>query len=384
MDIERKKYSIALSIVSSPSYNNVWESINTNTDPIEIYRRIENNSKLSTQSFISVKYQGSPIDAAKSIIEAAIAGSIRIIDLWDKDYPPLLKEISKPPLVLYCKGNFSNNGSISIVGSRKIDTRSSHIARRISSELSEAGYTIVSGMAIGIDREAHLGALQRDGATIGVLANGIDVIYPSYNKDLFSAILSSNNSSIISEYPPGIRAGKWTFVRRNRIISGLSLGTVIVKAGEKSGALITARHALEQNREVFACPGFAFDEAYSGCHNLIRNGAVLVANSQDVLREIQTFNIKNNTLNNNISISGNHRSKSINVNNISPESNDQADQFNDDSIERKILSLLTDGEKDTDSMVRLLNCNPGEVNEGIVMLELSGLIIREGNLVSKL
>ena len=176
---------------------------------------------------------------------------------------------------------------MAVVGTRKSDPKSALIARRISHDLSSQGFTVVSGMAVGIDREAHLGALDAGGKTVGVLANGIDIIYPWPNRDLYQAHRSTPGSALVSEYPPGIYvAGQWTFVRRNRIISGLCAGTVVVKAGERSGALITARHAVEQNREVFACAGNSFDEEYAGCHRLVRSGAVLVSSSQDILAEL--------------------------------------------------------------------------------------------------
>lgn len=374
MVFERKLYSIALSVVSSPTMNRIWDYIFTYS-PSDIYNRIEQKGEVKTQGFISARYHGSPVEVAKVIYELAIQKSIKIIDFWDIDYPPLLKEINKPPLVLYCRGNFIAENSIAIVGTRNSDKKSSQITRRISIELAQAGFSIVSGMAIGIDREAHLGALQCNGSTIGVLANGIDIVYPSFNRDLYAAIMSSEKSALISEYPPEIFAGKWTFVRRNRIISGLSLGTIVVKAGEKSGALITSRYAIEQNREVFACPGLAFDEEYSGCHKLISNGATLISSVEDILRELPfSKNIK--FKNNNNKLMGGH--------DLLNGHGKLEEEYNESSFERRILNLLSNGEMDLDTIVRLLNCNTSEVNEAIIMLELSGVVSRNGNNISKI
>ncbi len=381
MENKEKHYSVALSIASSPALNRIWDLVSSYS-PSETYRIVSEKTELKTQGFISSTYPGTPIEAAKRICDKCYAGDIQILDYWDSDYPALLKEIDKPPVVLYCKGNtkFSSERAIAIVGTRKTDKRSSEVCRRISSELSQAGFAITSGMAIGIDREAHLGALKSNSPTIGVLANGIDIVYPSYNRDVYNAIISSGKSCLISEYPPRVNAGKWTFVRRNRIISGLALGTIIVKAGEKSGALITAKYALEQNREVFACPGYAFDPAFSGCHNLINNGAVLVSSTNDILREMSTFDNRLSMFNNR---SGVLRRESNAHADLFSESNTQKDAYDEDTTEGRILEMLSAGEVDIDSMVRMLDSSAGEVNEALVVLELSGAISRDGNMISR-
>ena len=374
-------YSLALSIASSPKVNHIMDYISTYS-PHEIYNKISKKIKLKTQAFISTKYPGTPIESAKLIYETCNSKSIKIIDFWDNNYPHLLKEINTPPLVLYCKGNLESKKVIAIVGTRKTDKKSSQIARRLSFELSHAGFTIVSGMAMGIDREAHIGALQGSNPTIGVLANGIDIIYPRYNKDIYNAIISSQNSSLISEYPPEIYSGRWTFVRRNRLISGISIGTVIIKAGEKSGALITGRYALEQNREVFVCPGNTFDKEFTGCHKLIKDGAVLVADTDDILRELCIYN-KTTDFNKNILLN-NNTNKFDNQNLISPENNKLETKFKNNSIELKIIEILTNGDKDIDNLLGLLNCTASQINESIILLELSGIISKNGNIISRL
>jgi DNA processing protein len=197
------------------------------------------------------------------------------------------------------------------------------------------------------------------------------------NRDLYTAMMRSPRSTLLSEYPPGILADKWTFVRRNRIISGISLGTLVVKAGERSGALITARYALEQNREVFACPGHAFDSGYAGCHNLIKSGAIMVSDTGDILQE---FSLSGSFENVNASeveggaFTGEHSS-----------GNDGTDQeYADNSIEGRILSILSGGRRQVDSLVRLIGGTAREVNETLALLEISGLIERDGNMILRL
>ncbi|MCP4133550.1 MAG: DNA-protecting protein DprA [bacterium] len=372
MVLNDKIYTIALSVISSPSTNKLWEYLPLYS-PQEIYERISFEKKPVTQEFISGKYSTDPIESAKQILEVSESKSIEISGYWDADYPLLLKEIAKPPLALYRKGNLEYLRPISIVGTRKAEKRSLAVTRRIATDLSFAGYTVVSGMAIGIDRESHMAALDGMGGTIGVLANGIDIVYPSVNKDLYYLIEESPNSALVSEYPPGILAGKWTFVRRNRIISGLSLGTVVIKAGEKSGAMITARYALEQNREVFACPGYSFDDEYKGCFSLIQSGATLVSTSSDILRELPGFGTM--TIGKNIP---KKESEDFFQNSLFKD-----DENDKDSIEGNILNFLSSGENDVDAIIRTFKYPPGDVQEAVMLLEFSGKIFRSGNLLVK-
>ena len=262
---------------------------------------------------------------------------------------------------------------MAVVGTRRADPRSASNARRIARELAVRGYAVVSGMAVGIDREAHLGALDEGGQTVGVLANGIDIVYPWPNRDLYHMIESSPGSALVSEYPPGILAGKWTFVRRNRIISGLCAGTVVVKAGERSGALITARHAMEQNREVFACTGDSFDEEYAGCHRLIRSGAVLVTKPDDIFEELSRYA---GTVRMPLPRGGDNSVGKRQA----PE---PAEEPGDTTLAGRVLRLLGSGGLDIDSITREMAASPAEVNEAVVMLELDGRITRSGNIISR-
>jgi len=219
-------------------------------------------------------------------VEVIHKNKVNVLTIEDALYPENLKTIHYPPPVLYFKGTIleSDKNSISIVGSRKATYYGKMVAEKISKDLALAGLTIISGMARGIDTAAHKGALSVSGRTIAVLGCGIDHIYPPENRRLAQEIQESG--AVISEFSLSTLPERQNFPRRNRVISGLSLGTVVVEAAEKSGALITADFALEQGREVFAIPGNINSPLSNGSHNLIKQGAKLVENYQDILEEI--------------------------------------------------------------------------------------------------
>ncbi len=204
----------------------------------------------------------------------------------DSAYPALLRQISDFPPLLYASGNITllQAPQIAIVGSRLCTPGGAQNAFEFGARLAEAGLAITSGMALGIDSEAHRGALQCGGKTLAVMGTGLDVIYPQRNRRLATEI--QQQGLLLSEFAPGTRAHKSNFPRRNRIISGLSLATLVVEATQRSGSLITARLAAEQGREVFALPGSIHNPQARGCHNLIRDGALLVETPQDITREI--------------------------------------------------------------------------------------------------
>ncbi|HEX7190121.1 MAG TPA: DNA-processing protein DprA [Thermoanaerobaculia bacterium] len=211
-----------------------------------------------------------------------------VITLFDPDYPPLLKEIIDPPLALHVRGDRSllQRHAIAIVGSRRASPYAVNAAKHLATPLaSEAMLVIVSGLARGVDAAAHEAALDADGTTIAVLGTGIDIVYPKSNRALFRRI--ENEGLIVSEFAPGTPPHAMNFPIRNRIISGLSLGTVIVEATGRSGSLITARTAAEQGREVFAVPGSIFSKGTEGTHRLIQYGAKLVHDANDVVEEIE-------------------------------------------------------------------------------------------------
>ena len=210
------------------------------------------------------------------------------ISIKDKNYPKLLKEIEDRPNVLYLKGEIlPNETCFAIVGTRRSSFYGKQAAWEIAGDLAEAGLTIVSGLAPGIDTFCHRAVLEKNKRTIAVLGTGLDEksIYPRTNLRLAEKIIETGGC-LISEYPIGTPGSKFTFPARNRIISGLSLGVLVIEAKQKSGALITAAWAKKQNRKVFAVPGSIYSSNSKGCHCLIKQGAKLVENANDILREL--------------------------------------------------------------------------------------------------
>jgi DNA processing protein len=274
---------------------------------------------------------------------------IEVITYQDKRYPFLLKEIYDPPVLLYLKGNADllNTYSLAIVGTRQATFYGIKTATRLSMQLSEFGLTIVSGLARGIDTAAHKGCLKAGGKTIGVLGCGLDIIYPKENAKLYAEIIEKDGA-IISEFPPATPPLASHFPARNRIISGLSLGVVVVEAALKSGSLITARLALEQGREVFAVPGPA-DSAYShGTHALIKQGAKLVETAADILEELPV-KIKEK------------------------KKEDKKFLPSLDPLTEKVLSFVQTP-RYLDEIVLSLREDPAKISAKLTMLELQGLI----------
>ncbi len=212
---------------------------------------------------------------------------VRFIFSEEPRFPELLREIYWPPFGIYVKGEieFLKNTTVAIVGTRKATEDGLELARQFGRELAEAGVTIVSGLAFGIDSRAHKGCLDANGKTAAVLARGLDEIYPKSNERLAGEILSAGGA-LISEYPPGVPPLPHRFIERNRLVSGLSLGVVVIEVPESSGALATARFASEQNREVFVVPGPAEHRNFFGSHRLIRSGARLVSKPLEVLEDL--------------------------------------------------------------------------------------------------
>ncbi len=211
--------------------------------------------------------------------------NLQIVTLDDKNYPANLKNIPDPPIVLYIKGEIKkeDNNSIAIVGSRRASFYGLSSTENFARELSERGFTIISGMARGIDTQAHKGALKQNGRTLAVMGSGFNYIYPPENKELSEEI--SQNGAVISEFPINTKPLKQNFPQRNRVISGLSLGVLVVEAARNSGALITADFALEQGREVFALPGKVDSQNSYGTNGLIKQGAKLVSCVEDIVEE---------------------------------------------------------------------------------------------------
>ncbi len=211
-----------------------------------------------------------------------------VLTITDTQYPRLLKEISDPPAVLYVRGRGTKinlEKTIAVVGTRQVTPYGREMTRRLVTDLVKKGFTIVSGMAIGVDTVAHQTAIAAGGKTIAVLGCGIDIIAPPSNARLYWEIVHGHGA-VVSEIAPGIRPDKERFVTRNRIISGLSLGVVVMEGSEHSGTLITAKYAAEQGREVFAVPG-PITSRYSRAANiLLKNGAKLVESASDIVEEL--------------------------------------------------------------------------------------------------
>ena len=214
---------------------------------------------------------------------------IKTIATEDKEYPKLLKRILEPPKTLYFRGKLlPNENCFAIVGTRCCSDYGRQMALEIGGDLAESGLTIVSGLAEGIDTYSHLAAVEREKRTIAILGTGLDEksIYPQSNLKLVKKILEAGGC-LISEYPPGTHGTKFTFPERNRIIAGMSLGVLVIEAKKRSGSLITAMWTKRQGKKVFAVPGPIHSSSSKGCHYLIKKGATLVENANDILKELK-------------------------------------------------------------------------------------------------
>lgn len=273
--------------------------------------------------------------------------NIKFITYYDRSYPALLKEIYAPPPFLYVKGDLGilSSPMVAIVGSRLASVYGLKATTCLASELSNFGITIVSGLARGIDTAAHQGAIRAGGRTIAVLGCGVDVIYPRENKKLYQSI--SEVGALISEFHFGTPPEAQNFPIRNRIISGISLGVIVVEAAKRSGSLITARLALEQGREVFAVPGQIDSFRSEGTHKLIKQGAKLVEKVEDVLEEIGQF----------------YDSSKIKT--------EEAIPLN--SGEKEIWTLL-DTPKYLDELAQTLGRPVGEISSKLMTMEVRGLV----------
>lgn len=258
------------------SAKNAWEASR------EELSRVKGISDRLSSQIEQERYNIDLEDAWKEIQDRGI----KVIVFEDKEYPEPLKNIYASPALLYIRGELGppDQAGIGVVGTRKFTSYGKRTALKTSRYLAYHGFTIISGLARGIDTFAHRGALDAEGRTVAVLGSGVDVIYPRENKDLAEEIIK--NGAVISEFPLGTLPLPGNFPRRNRIISGLSAGVVVVEAAERSGALITADFALEQGKEVFVVPG-NIDSPYSkGCNKLIKQGAVLIEEPADILQEL--------------------------------------------------------------------------------------------------
>lgn len=309
---------------------------------------------MSDRLINAIKRQTVP-DSVKKELEKIQQKGIKILTLTNTDYPALLREIPDPPPCLYVYGCISAaKKNISIVGSRNATQYGLDTTQRLGHDLASLGMTIVSGMARGIDTAAHEGALMARGKTIAVLGSGLDKIYPKENETLFHRI--AETGAVISEFPLGAEPEAHHFPMRNRVISGLSLGTVVVEATLRSGSLITARLATEQNREVFAVPGSINSFKSTGTHTLIKQGAKLVEQAGDIMEEISPW--LDDTVTEDSCV-GN-----VNINAKPPLS----------PMETTVLGALEHYPLHIDDLTRKLDMEPSDLSGTLLCLELKGVV----------
>jgi len=283
--------------------------------------------------------------------------------LTEEHYPELLRQIYDPPVGLYLKGAPPKNPCIGVVGTRQPSLYGQRLCHEIVSGLAEAGFCIVSGMARGIDSIAHKAALSVGGETIAFLGCGLDIIYPPENLNLYREI--SEKGGVLSEFPLGRKADRRTFPMRNRLVSGISSATVVIESAASGGSLISAQFAAEQGRLVFALPGRVDQPESAGCHQLIRDGAILVRNAQDILDEMEnsflhgmTFS-KKNTEN---PLDDNRTAKSSQLENFTSE-------------ERKVFSVLKDGTcLALEDMLERVSLDFSSLSATLSMLEINGVL----------
>ncbi|KJS87530.1 MAG: hypothetical protein JM58_04120 [Peptococcaceae bacterium BICA1-8] len=274
--------------------------------------------------------------------------NVKIIGLYDSNYPKRLKNIFDPPPLLYVRGNFTEtNLAIAVVGARKASAYGKKTALKLTGDLSKNGIQIISGLARGIDACSHQAALEGTGGTIAVLGSGVDIVYPRENLRLFNEIIISEKSAVISEFPLGTEPMKHYFPMRNRIISGLADGILVIEAREKSGSLITAELGLEQGKDVFAVPGPIDSALYKGSHRLIKDGAKLIDDVEDIFEEFGQLSL--------------FKGEPINITNL-------------DSAEKIILAVLTSEPSTIEQIIINSKLPTKEVLRLLSLLEIKGYI----------
>lgn len=281
---------------------------------------------------------------------------INLIDLENSNYPLLLKEISSPPVFLYIKGNLvPEENCLAVVGARQITTYGKQVTEKLVGEIARQGLTIVSGLALGTDSFSHQAALNAGARTIAILGNGLDQVYPTQNRQLAEKIIQ--NGALISEFPLGTPPNHYNFPRRNRIISGMSLGVLVIEAQLKSGSLITARNAIEQNREIFAIPGSIYNQKSEGTNHLIQKGeAKLVKNVNDILEELNLNLVKSQNI-----IKQLPNTSTLN------------------SVETQVLNLLSTEPIIFDTLQLQVNINTSQLSTILTILEMKGFVSNLGS-----
>jgi DNA processing protein len=356
-----KKYWIWLSSISGVGCKSCLNLISYFGSAENVYQC--SFSELMASGLIKEKVamtisQDRNIENADEYLKSMKESGINVYTIHESEYPENLKNIYDPPPVLYTKGELvlEDALAVSIVGSRKASDYGLKAAHRIALRLAEMGITIISGMAMGIDSAAHRGALAAKGRTLAVCGCGLKYVYPMTNYNLSREIIKSG--ALISEYPFDTEAYAYQFPARNRIISGMSLGVIVVEAGEKSGSLITADLALEQGREVFAVPGNISSPNSKGTNTLIKSGAKLVSRIEDIIEEL------------NLNIIYSEKSNFESINN-----NENKDISFEENL---ILSFLKKTGADKDEIGLATELQPGKVMAALTKLEIKGIIHRIG------
>ena len=282
---------ISLSLIDGLGGQTLCQLLREFGSPVDIYQASTSQlRKIVSATIASEISKGVNLVAVQPALEWLQHDGNHIVTLADAEYPQLLLEINNPPPILYAKGHLHwlNHASLAMVGSRSSTPQGEKNAEDFATSLANFGLCVVSGLALGIDGAAHRGALkatsENKAGTIAVVGTGLDIVYPARHRDLAHKIVQ--NGLIISEFPLGTPSKAQNFPRRNRIISGISLGCLVVEANVQSGSLITAKLAAEQGREVFAIPGSIHSPVAKGCHLLIKQGAKLVENTQDIIDEL--------------------------------------------------------------------------------------------------
>lgn len=319
------------------------------------------NTQLTAVDGITATHVGKLRAAQAEVAGGEMAGRLRdqgveLVAISDDRYPALLREIDDPPPVLFMQGELTRRDelAVALVGTRRRSPYGEMVAGQLTRELVRRGFTIISGLAMGIDADAHEAAVEAGGRTIGVLGCGIDVDYPRQTLELRRRI--TQTGAVISEAPPGAPPTSDRFPRRNRIISGLALGTVVVEAPAKSGALITARLAGEQGREVFAVPGNITSPLSRGCHELLRQGAVLVETAEDVVAGLGIM------------------LEAVPEREPEPERRRKLDDLPGD--QRAVLDALSHQPRNIDDVIADCGLATAQVSAALMLLEVKGLARR--------
>ncbi|MBX0330047.1 DNA-processing protein DprA [Oscillochloris sp. ZM17-4] len=285
-------------------------------------------------------------------LERADRAGVALLSIEDPAYPALLRAAPGAPPLIYVRGSLAlaDAWAVAVVGTRSPTSYGREVAHRLSHDLAQRGVTVVSGLAIGVDSVAHAAALEAGGRTVAVLGSGVDLPYPERNRAMAERIIAQG--ALVSDYPLGTRPVAMNFPPRNRLISGMSLGTVVVEAGERSGALITVEFALEQGRDVFAVPGHIFSRQSAGTHRLLRDGATLVTCAGDIL-------------------------EGLNLTDAAVQHEARA-ELPTDPIELAMIELLGYEPQHIDGLGRAAGMPPAQVAAALAILELKGLVRQVG------